>query len=105
MDTIPPQEAERRLGGLPGWAVVATRAHPGQDAIEKEFTFADFSQALAFANRVGALAEEADHHPDILLHGYKRVTITLTTHSAGGITERDLALAARIESAAGGESG
>jgi len=63
-------------------------------ALEREFRFDDFAQALAFVNRVGELAEAADHHPDIELR-YNRVTLRWWTHSAGGITERDRDLAAR----------
>lgn len=62
--------------------------------MEREFRFDDFAQALAFVNRVGELAEAADHHPDIELR-YNRVTLRWWTHSAGGITERDRELAAR----------
>jgi 4a-hydroxytetrahydrobiopterin dehydratase len=62
--------------------------------LEREFRFDDFAQALAFVNRVGELAEAADHHPDIELR-YNRVTLRWWTHSAGGITERDGELAAR----------
>ena len=62
--------------------------------MEREFRFDDFAQALAFVNRVGELAEAADHHPDIELL-YNRVTLRWWTHSAGGITERDRELAAR----------
>jgi 4a-hydroxytetrahydrobiopterin dehydratase len=57
---------------------------------------ADFAGALAFVNRVGALAEAADHHPDIDIR-WNKVTLRLSTHSAGGLTELDLALAAQID--------
>ncbi|MBI4172409.1 MAG: 4a-hydroxytetrahydrobiopterin dehydratase [Actinobacteria bacterium] len=63
-------------------------------ALEREFEFSDFRHALAFVNRVAELAETADHHPDISVH-YKRVTLRWSTHSAGGITDRDLELAAK----------
>ncbi len=66
------------------------------DAIVRDLVFDDFAQALAFVNRVGAAAEHIDHHPDILLHGYREVRLTLTTHSEGGITEADLALASTV---------
>lgn len=65
--------------------------------IEKDFTFSNFREALEFTNRVGELAEEMDHHPDILLHGYKHVRITLTTHSEGKVTEADRQLAVKID--------
>lgn len=65
--------------------------------IEREWRFDDFKGSLAFVNRVGTLAEEVDHHPDIEIR-YDRVVLRLTTHSDGAVTGRDLDLAARIES-------
>ncbi len=65
--------------------------------LEREFIFSDFKQALQFVNKIGELAEEMDHHPDILLFGYKKVKITLTTHSKGKITELDYGLAEKID--------
>ncbi|HSI98648.1 MAG TPA: 4a-hydroxytetrahydrobiopterin dehydratase [Gaiellaceae bacterium] len=62
------------------------------DALERTFAFADFSEALAFVNRVGHLAESESHHPDIAIH-YNRVTLRWWTHTAGGITDRDRELA------------
>jgi 4a-hydroxytetrahydrobiopterin dehydratase len=66
------------------------------DAIVAELECADFAAAVALINRIAAEAERADHHPDILLHAYRRLRVTLTTHSAGGLTGRDLGLAATI---------
>ncbi len=66
-------------------------------ALVREWERANFAEALAFVNRVGAAAEAANHHPDILLHGWNRVRLTLTTHSEGGITAADLALAGTID--------
>jgi 4a-hydroxytetrahydrobiopterin dehydratase len=63
-------------------------------ALEREFRFPDFVQALAFVNRVGELAEAENHHPDIAVH-YNRVVLRWWTHSAGAITNRDRELAAR----------
>jgi 4a-hydroxytetrahydrobiopterin dehydratase len=65
-------------------------------ALVRDLAFTDFAAALAFVNRVGAAAEHIDHHPDILLHGYREVRLTLTTHSEGGVTEADLALASTV---------
>jgi 4a-hydroxytetrahydrobiopterin dehydratase len=65
--------------------------------IERTFTAANFVSALGFINAVGVLAEAADHHPDIVLHGWNKVTITLSTHDQGGLTELDFALAAKID--------
>lgn len=63
-------------------------------ALEREFRFPDFATALAFVNRVGELAEVENHHPDVTL-GWGRATLRWSTHSAGGVTERDHELAAR----------
>ena len=65
--------------------------------LEREFTLDNFVKALEFVNAVGRLAEEADHHPDILIHGWNKVRLTLSTHSAGGLTKSDFALAGRID--------
>jgi 4a-hydroxytetrahydrobiopterin dehydratase len=65
-------------------------------ALEREFTLDDFPAAIAFVNRLAEAAEAADHHPDISI-SYKRVTVRWTTHSAGGITDRDRELAAQTD--------
>ncbi|MEA2281224.1 MAG: 4a-hydroxytetrahydrobiopterin dehydratase [Solirubrobacteraceae bacterium] len=70
------------------------------DAITRALDCGDFAGAMGFAARVGELAEAANHHPDILIHGYSRVRLTLSTHSAGGITQADLDLARQIDDAA-----
>jgi 4a-hydroxytetrahydrobiopterin dehydratase len=67
------------------------------DEIVREWRFDDFSEALAFVNRVGEVAEDANHHPDILLHGYNKVKLSLINHSAGGLTEMDFAMAGRLD--------
>ena len=68
------------------------------DALVRDLEFSDFRAAIAFVVRVADAAEAADHHPDVLVHGYRRVRLTLTTHSAGGrVTERDEALARTID--------
>ena len=67
-----------------------------QDALERTIEFPSFRDAISFVNRVADLAEEANHHPDIAV-SYKTVTLRWTTHSAGGITERDQELAARTD--------
>ena len=72
------------------------------DALERDFEFEDFAAATAFVNRVAAAAEEADHYPDILVHGRNKVRLTLSTHSEGGLTDADHALARRIDEVAGG---
>jgi 4a-hydroxytetrahydrobiopterin dehydratase len=67
------------------------------DALERDFEFEDFTQAMAFVNRVAEVAEEANHHPDILVHGSSKVRLTLSTHPEGGLTDADHALARRID--------
>jgi 4a-hydroxytetrahydrobiopterin dehydratase len=79
--TIGEFEALQRLKTLPGWELDAR-------AIRRQFTFPGFPQALAYVVRLGFDAEAADHHPDILIN-YRRVTLTYTTHSEGGLTEKD----------------
>ncbi len=71
-------------------------------ALVRDIELSGFKAAMALANAVADAAEAANHHPDILIHGYRHVRLTLTTHSAGGITENDLALAATIDALAAG---
>lgn len=82
-------EAQQRLKSLKGWTLDGS-------AIRKQFTFAGFPEAVAFVGRLVPEAEAADHHPDILIN-YKRVTLTYTTHSEGGLTEKDFAGAAMAD--------
>jgi 4a-hydroxytetrahydrobiopterin dehydratase len=63
------------------------------DEIIRDWKFSDFSEAMAFVNRVAEAAEEANHHPDILVHGWNKVRLSLTNHSAGGLTEADFQMA------------
>jgi len=79
---------------LPGWEVV------DEHHLKKNFTFQDFRQALAFVNRVGELAEQQGHHPDILL-AWGRAEVTTYTHAVKGLTESDFILAAKIDKLAG----
>ena len=67
------------------------------DEIIREWRFEDFAEAMAFVNRVAEAAESANHHPDILVHGWNKVQLSLTNHSAGGLTEADFEMAARID--------
>lgn len=66
-------------------------------AIVREWKFADFAEAVAFVNRVAEVAEAANHHPDILLHGWNKVRLELSTHSEGGLTRADFEIAERID--------
>jgi len=67
------------------------------ESIVREYKLADFAAAVAFVNRVAAAAERANHHPDMLVHGWNKVRLELSTHSAGGLTEADFALASEID--------
>ena len=67
------------------------------EQLVRDFTFGDFAEAMAFVNKVADLAEEANHHPDILVHGWNKVRLTLSTHSEGRVTDSDHALAAKID--------
>ena len=67
------------------------------DEIVREWQLEDFAEAMAFVNRVAELAEEANHHPDILVHGWNKVRLSLTNHSAGGLTEADFEMAAKVD--------
>lgn len=67
------------------------------DAIVRDLKLSDFPAAIALVNRIADVAERAGHHPDILVHGWNRVRLTLSTHSAGGVTDADIALAAAID--------
>jgi 4a-hydroxytetrahydrobiopterin dehydratase len=71
--------------------------HRQGEAIVRAWKFEDFAQALAFVNRVGEAAEAANHHPDILLHGWNKVRLELSTHSEDGLTEADFEMAAHID--------
>jgi 4a-hydroxytetrahydrobiopterin dehydratase len=67
------------------------------EALVRDLKFKDFAEAMAYVNRVADLAEEVNHHPDILVHGWNHVRLTLTTHSAGKLTENDHEMARRID--------
>jgi 4a-hydroxytetrahydrobiopterin dehydratase len=84
-----PDELSAALAELSGWEVVGT-------VLKKRYSFENFAQSLDLVNRVGALAELADHHPDISF-GWGYAEISLTTHDRGGITEVDVALASQID--------
>jgi 4a-hydroxytetrahydrobiopterin dehydratase len=86
-------QIEDALATLPGW----TREG---DAIRKTFAFAGFPEAVAFVRRLVPGAEAADHHPDLTIN-YRRVTVVYTTHSAGGLTEKDVAGAKIAEQESG----
>ncbi len=81
-------EVQQALQQLAGW-------RKNGDAIERVFQFGSFLQAMEFVNHIAEAAEAVNHHPDILIN-YSRVTLTLTSHDSGGITQRDIRMAGRI---------
>lgn len=92
---VPPlkgQELENFRQSVPSWSVI------NEHHIQRQFAFPDFKKALEFVNRVGDLAEEQGHHPDIFL-AWGRVEITLWTHKIDGLTESDFIMAAKIDRA------
>lgn len=91
MSILIEKEIHKRLESLNDW-IYSNRQ------ISKEFKLADFKEALAFVNRVGHSAEGMDHHPDILMHSWNKVKISISTHNEGGVTNKDFQLAEKIES-------
>jgi 4a-hydroxytetrahydrobiopterin dehydratase len=89
MDVLDQQTLDQRLGDLPGW-----EARDG--ALRKGYSFDAFAGAMAYANRVAEAAEQADHHPDMLV-GWGKVELAWVSHSAGGITENDVNMARRSD--------
>jgi len=83
-------EIQGKLRAIPGWERAKNKT------IQKKFTFGNFKEALAFVNQVGELAEKSNHHPDITIN-YNKVTLSLTTHDAGGLTTKDFDLAGHVE--------
>ena len=86
------QARKAALAQLPQWHEM-----PGRDAIARKFTFADFNQAFGFMARVALVAEKMDHHPE-WSNVYRTVEVTLSTHDAGGVTEKDIGLAKAMDS-------
>lgn len=80
------------LDQVPKWKVINDNKE-----IEREFEFEDFKEAIDFINKVATLAETEGHHPDLLLHNYKKVKITLSTHAIKGLSENDFIEAAKID--------
>ena len=85
MGLLTDDEITEALRSRPGW-------RRDGDALVRDFELPDFAAALAYVNAAGAVAEERDHHPDLLLHGWNKVRVTISTHSEGGITDLDLGL-------------
>ena len=89
------EERGRALAELPGW-----REAEGRDAIARTYVFKNFNAAFGFMTRVALVAEKMDHHPE-WTNSYKIVSVVLSTHEAGGVTERDVKLARAMDKIAG----
>ncbi len=89
--TLSDEERAQALGALPEW-----RYEAAERAIRRDFRFADFGEAFAFMTRAAIAAEKADHHPD-WSNSWNKVAVALSTHSAGGVTDRDIALARAMD--------
>jgi 4a-hydroxytetrahydrobiopterin dehydratase len=94
VDRLSAQARKSALEGLPGWSEA-----PGREAIARTFAFRDFNEAFGFMSRVALLAEKHDHHPE-WRNVYKTVEVVLSTHDAGGVTQRDVELATAMNAIA-----
>jgi 4a-hydroxytetrahydrobiopterin dehydratase len=92
-DVLSDSDVNAKLEGLDDWK------REGEHIV-RDWEFKDFAEAIAFVNRVAEAAEEANHHPDILVHGWNKVRLSLTNHSAGGLTDVDFDMAAKFDGAA-----
>ena len=90
MTLLTQDEIAKNLSSLSGWM-------SDGNEIARQFQFKDFVEALSFVNKAGAEAEKINHHPDIFIHSWNKVKITISTHSEGGITRKDFQLAEKIE--------
>lgn len=89
MEKLSQEQIDAEMGGLTEWSL-------NGDALQRTFRFEDFKGSMGFVKQVAALAERMGHHPDILVR-YDKVTLTLTTHDAGGLTEKDFEFAKEAE--------
>lgn len=90
MEPLPDDEVEAALAEVPGWSLEGIH-------ISRRVTLDDFEAALSLVNEVGRLAEEQNHHPDLCIKNYNQVWLSVTTHDAGGLTDRDFKLARAID--------
>jgi 4a-hydroxytetrahydrobiopterin dehydratase len=89
---LSPEQVRTHLAAVPGW-----QPTPDGRRIRREWRVKNFAVALDFFNRIGQVAEEENHHPDLHLTGYRQVAVELSTHAVGGLTENDFILAAKID--------
>lgn len=92
MPPLPEKEAREYLKALQGWELDV-----GTHSIRKTYLMKDFMAAVRFINQIADIAEKEDHHPDVRLSGYRKLTIELSTHAIKGLSENDFILAAKIE--------
>ena len=90
MPLLSQDDIKQKLQTLPHWELVDKQ-------ITRNYVHVNFVEAIRFVNQVAELAEDLDHHPDILIHSWNNVSITLSTHSEGGLTDKDFVMADRIE--------
>ncbi len=90
MERLDAEQVTAELSSVTGWV-----PNPTTGEITRQFKFGNFVEAMAFVNKVAEIAEELGHHPDIIIN-YNRVTLSVITHDAGGLTTADFALAARV---------
>ena len=89
MASLSPEDVDARLSDLPGWERVG-------ETIQRRFEFEDFAESIAFVNRIALVAEELSHHPDLAV-SWNVVTVSITTHSQGALTNADFELAGRVD--------
>ena len=89
MKLLSPTEIQEKFGKLNHWIVI-------ENSIQKKYSFKNFAESMAFVTRTALISEQMDHHPDILIQ-YNKVQLTLTTHSAHGLTDLDFILASKID--------
>ncbi|TVQ52226.1 MAG: 4a-hydroxytetrahydrobiopterin dehydratase [Phycisphaerales bacterium] len=92
MDKLAPEAVDQKLEKFSEWS-------QSGDSIQRTFNFDDFVAAIAFVNKIADLAEKQQHHPDIMIR-YNKVTLTLSTHDAGGLTDKDFELAGAADQVA-----
>lgn len=92
MEPLTPEQVLHFMNEVPRW-----HADPEVSMIACTYNFNSFKEGIAFVNRIADLAEAEDHHPNIFVHDYKNVTVTLTTHAIGGLSENDFIMAAKID--------
>ncbi len=90
MEVIPIKDLEKHLEQMKHWFIEG-------NSITKNYVFPNFKEAISFVNKIAEIAEEKNHHPDLKIFNYRNVTVNLTTHSAGGVTQKDLEMAHLID--------